>query len=83
MEGILDRLNSQLEPSTKEEVVRGMCLLAGNNTQSVVPLLLSKSLPWDRYLSQGLGIHSPAQQTLPSLTRAPHKNDFSSGMLSL
>ncbi|XP_059041050.1 maestro heat-like repeat-containing protein family member 1 [Mustela lutreola] len=48
VEGILDRLNSQLEPSTKEEVVRGMCLLAGNNTQSVVPLLLSKSLPWDR-----------------------------------
>ncbi|XP_047596026.1 maestro heat-like repeat-containing protein family member 1 isoform X4 [Lutra lutra] len=48
VEGILERLNSQLEPSTKEEVVRGVCLLAGNNTHSVVPLLLSKSLPWDR-----------------------------------
>ncbi|XP_059043442.1 maestro heat-like repeat-containing protein family member 1 [Mustela lutreola] len=48
VEGILDRLNSQLELSTKEEVVRCMCLLASNNTQSVVLLLLSKSLPWDR-----------------------------------
>ncbi|VCX10603.1 unnamed protein product [Gulo gulo] len=48
VEGILERLNSQLEPSTKEEVVRGMCLLARNNTHSVVPLLLNKSLPWDR-----------------------------------
>lgn len=61
MEGILERLNSQLEPNTKEETLRAMCLLAGNNTHHVVPLLLNKPLPWDRYLSHGLGTYSPAQ----------------------
>ncbi|XP_022267194.2 maestro heat-like repeat-containing protein family member 1 isoform X6 [Canis lupus familiaris] len=48
VEGILERLNSQLEPNTKEETVRAMCLLAGNNTHTVVPMLLNKTLPWDR-----------------------------------
>ena len=61
MEGILERLNSQLEPNTKEETVRAMCLLAGNNTHTVVPMLLNKTLPWDRYLSYGLGTLFPAQ----------------------
>ncbi|XP_057560132.1 maestro heat-like repeat-containing protein family member 1 [Hippopotamus amphibius kiboko] len=48
VEGILERLNLQLEPSTKEETLRAMCFLAGNNTHLVVPLLLNKPLPWDR-----------------------------------
>ncbi|XP_045730024.1 maestro heat-like repeat-containing protein family member 2B [Mirounga angustirostris] len=48
VEGILERLNSQLEPNTKEETLWAMCLLAGNNTHNVMPLLLNKALPWDR-----------------------------------
>ncbi|XP_039725071.1 maestro heat-like repeat-containing protein family member 1 isoform X3 [Pteropus medius] len=48
VEGILERLNLQLEPSTKEETLRAMCLLAGNNTHIVVPMLLNRPLPWDR-----------------------------------
>ncbi|XP_008576182.1 PREDICTED: maestro heat-like repeat-containing protein family member 1 [Galeopterus variegatus] len=48
VEGILERLNLQLEPSTKEETLQAMCSLAGSNTHTVVPLLLSKPLPWDR-----------------------------------
>nr|XP_035948345.1 maestro heat-like repeat-containing protein family member 7 [Halichoerus grypus] len=48
VEGILERLNSQLEPNAKEETLRAMCLLAGNNTHNVMPLLLNKALPWDR-----------------------------------
>ncbi|XP_049738136.1 maestro heat-like repeat-containing protein family member 7 isoform X2 [Elephas maximus indicus] len=48
VEGIFERLKSQLEPSTKEEVVRAMCSLAGTNTRTVVPMLLNKPLPWDR-----------------------------------
>ncbi|XP_058138569.1 maestro heat-like repeat-containing protein family member 1 isoform X1 [Dasypus novemcinctus] len=48
VEGIVERLNLQLEPSTKEETLQAMCSLAGNNSQSVVPLLLHRPLPWDR-----------------------------------
>ncbi|XP_053081670.1 maestro heat-like repeat-containing protein family member 1 isoform X5 [Acinonyx jubatus] len=48
VEGIVGRLNLQLEPNTKEETMRAMCLLAGNNTHRVVPMLLNKTLPWDR-----------------------------------
>ncbi|KAM9674103.1 maestro heat-like repeat-containing protein family member 1 [Trichechus inunguis] len=48
VEGIFERLKSQLEPSTKEEVLRAMCSLAGSNTCTVVPMLLNKPLPWDR-----------------------------------
>ncbi|KAM5332409.1 maestro heat-like repeat-containing protein family member 1 [Glossophaga mutica] len=48
VEGILEQLQSQLEPSTKEETLRAMCLLAGIHTDTVVPLLLNKPLPWDR-----------------------------------
>nr|KAF6495895.1 hypothetical protein HJG63_010212 [Rousettus aegyptiacus] len=48
VEGILELLNLQLEPSTKEEIFRAMCLLAGNNTHIVVPMLLNRPLPWDR-----------------------------------
>ncbi|XP_036107450.1 maestro heat-like repeat-containing protein family member 1 [Molossus molossus] len=48
VEGVLERLKLQLEPSTKEETLRAMCLLAGSNTHSVLPLLLNKPLPWDR-----------------------------------
>ncbi|XP_036901826.1 maestro heat-like repeat-containing protein family member 7 [Sturnira hondurensis] len=48
VEGILEQLRSQLEPSTKEEALRAMCLLAENRTHTVVPLLLNKPLPWDR-----------------------------------
>ncbi|XP_070263663.1 maestro heat-like repeat-containing protein family member 1 isoform X2 [Myotis yumanensis] len=46
--GILERLKLQLEPNTKEETLRALCLLAGNCTHSVVPLLLNRPLPWDR-----------------------------------
>ncbi|KAK1340805.1 hypothetical protein QTO34_017199 [Cnephaeus nilssonii] len=46
--GILERLKLQLEPNTKEEMLRALCLLAGNSTDSVVPLLLNRTLPWDR-----------------------------------
>ncbi|XP_037702578.1 maestro heat-like repeat-containing protein family member 1 [Choloepus didactylus] len=48
VEGILERLNSQLEPSTKAETLQAMCSLAGNNGEVVVPMLLSRPLPWDR-----------------------------------
>ncbi|XP_037370454.2 maestro heat-like repeat-containing protein family member 7 [Talpa occidentalis] len=48
VEGILERLNSQLEPNTKEETLQAMCWLAGSNTHTVVPMLLNKPLPWDR-----------------------------------
>ncbi|XP_077615151.1 maestro heat-like repeat-containing protein family member 1 [Crocuta crocuta] len=48
VEGIVERLNLQLEPNTKEEAMRALCLLAGNNTHRVVPMLLNKTLPWDR-----------------------------------
>ncbi|XP_023112427.2 maestro heat-like repeat-containing protein family member 7 isoform X11 [Felis catus] len=48
VEGIVGRLNLQLEPNTQEETMRAMCLLAGNNTHRVVPMLLNKTLPWDR-----------------------------------
>lgn len=61
MEGILERLNAHLEPSTKEETLQAMCSLAGNNTHIVVPLLLNRPLPWDRYLAQGPGTRSAAQ----------------------
>ncbi|XP_023604097.1 maestro heat-like repeat-containing protein family member 1 [Myotis lucifugus] len=46
--GILERLKLHLEPNTKEETLRALCLLAGNSTHSVVPLLLNRPLPWDR-----------------------------------
>ncbi|XP_012587774.1 PREDICTED: maestro heat-like repeat-containing protein family member 1 [Condylura cristata] len=48
MDGILSRLNSQLEPSTKEETLQAMCWLASSNTLTVVSMLLSKPLPWNR-----------------------------------
>ncbi|KAM5174128.1 maestro heat-like repeat-containing protein family member 1 [Callospermophilus lateralis] len=48
VECILERLNSQLEPSTKEETLQAMSSLAGSNTHTVVPMLLNKPLPWDR-----------------------------------
>ncbi|XP_053514739.1 maestro heat-like repeat family member 5 [Artibeus jamaicensis] len=48
VEGILEQLKSKLEPSTKEETLRAMCLLAGNHIHIMVPLLLNKPLPWDR-----------------------------------
>ncbi|XP_077025782.1 maestro heat-like repeat-containing protein family member 1 isoform X4 [Tamandua tetradactyla] len=48
VEGILERLNSQLEPSTKEETLQAMCSLAGNNSEIVVPMLLNRPLPWNR-----------------------------------
>ncbi|KAF5919384.1 hypothetical protein HPG69_009865, partial [Diceros bicornis minor] len=51
VEGIPEQLNSPLEPSTKEETLRAMCSLAGNNTHIVVPMLLNKLLPWDRHLA--------------------------------
>ncbi|KAM5332407.1 maestro heat-like repeat-containing protein family member 7 [Glossophaga mutica] len=60
VEGILEQLQSQLEPSTKEETLRAMCLLAGIHTDTVVPLLLNKPLPWDRYLSHGPEEHAPS-----------------------
>ncbi|XP_023369834.1 maestro heat-like repeat-containing protein family member 1 [Otolemur garnettii] len=47
-EGILQRLNWNLEPNTKEETLQAMCALAGSNTCTVIPMLLSKPLPWDR-----------------------------------
>lgn len=55
VEGILERLNSQLEPSTKEETLQAMCSLAGSNTHTMVPMLLNRPLPWDRYLSMAQG----------------------------
>ncbi|XP_071465405.1 maestro heat-like repeat-containing protein family member 1 [Marmota flaviventris] len=48
VECILEQLNSQLEPSTKEETLQAMSSLAGSNTHTVVPMLLNKPLPWDR-----------------------------------
>lgn len=58
--GILERLTLQLDPNTKEEILRALCLLAGNSTDSVVPLLLNRPLPWDRYLSHTQE-HTPSQ----------------------
>ncbi|XP_053423323.1 maestro heat-like repeat-containing protein family member 7 [Nycticebus coucang] len=46
-EGILQWLSRSLKPRTKEETLQAMCSLAGSNTCSVIPMLLSKPLPWD------------------------------------
>lgn len=60
MADILERLKLPLEPNTKAETLRALCLLAGNSTHSVVPLLLNRPLPWDRYLSHTQE-HTPSQ----------------------
>ncbi|XP_054999562.1 maestro heat-like repeat-containing protein family member 1 [Sorex araneus] len=46
--GILSRLDSTLEPRIREELLQAMCWLAGHSTSTVVALLLSQPLPWDR-----------------------------------
>ncbi|XP_074050766.1 maestro heat-like repeat-containing protein family member 1 isoform X2 [Macrotis lagotis] len=45
--GIYDRLKSQLEPATRKETLQALCSLAGNNTHSVMTLLLKRPLPWE------------------------------------
>ncbi|XP_012510104.1 PREDICTED: zinc finger protein 354B-like [Propithecus coquereli] len=47
VEGVLEQLNSNLEPSTEEEALQAMCSLAGSNTCTVVPVLPSKPPAWD------------------------------------
>ena len=64
MEGILELLKCHLEPSTEEETLRTMCLLAGNHTHIMVLLLLNKPLPWDRYISHGPEAHPLSPQFL-------------------
>ncbi|XP_054999563.1 maestro heat-like repeat-containing protein family member 1 [Sorex araneus] len=46
--GILSHLDSTLEPRIREELLQAMCWLAGHSTSTVVALLLSQPLPWDR-----------------------------------
>ncbi|KYO23887.1 maestro heat-like repeat-containing protein family member 1 isoform D [Alligator mississippiensis] len=45
--GIYKRLCLIQEPNTRQEMLRAVCFLAGNNTKKVVPILLAHSLPWD------------------------------------
>ncbi|XP_036614611.1 maestro heat-like repeat-containing protein family member 7 isoform X2 [Trichosurus vulpecula] len=45
--GIYDRLKFQLEPATRRETLQAMCALVGNNTHSVMTLLLKRPLPWE------------------------------------
>ncbi|XP_054988108.1 maestro heat-like repeat family member 5 [Sorex araneus] len=45
---ILSHLDSTLEPRIREELLQAMCWLAGHSTSTVVALLLSQPLPWDR-----------------------------------
>ncbi|XP_072510144.1 maestro heat-like repeat-containing protein family member 1 isoform X2 [Notamacropus eugenii] len=47
VDGIYDRLKSQLEPATRKETLQAMCALVGNNTHSVMTLLLKRPLPWE------------------------------------
>ncbi|XP_045423878.1 maestro heat-like repeat-containing protein family member 7 [Lemur catta] len=47
VDGILEQLNSSLEARTEEETLQAMCSLALSNIIAVVPVLLSKPLPWD------------------------------------
>ncbi|XP_031795219.1 maestro heat-like repeat-containing protein family member 1 isoform X4 [Sarcophilus harrisii] len=48
VDGIYDRLRSQLEPATRRETLQAMCSLAGNNAHNVMTLLLKRPLPWER-----------------------------------
>ncbi|XP_074125398.1 maestro heat-like repeat-containing protein family member 1 isoform X2 [Sminthopsis crassicaudata] len=48
VDGIYDRLRSELEPATRRETLQAMCSLAGNNAQNVMTLLLKRPLPWER-----------------------------------
>ncbi|XP_053878831.1 maestro heat-like repeat-containing protein family member 7 [Malaclemys terrapin pileata] len=45
--GIYKRLSIIHEPITRQEMLRAVCFLAGNNTKKVVPILLDHNLPWD------------------------------------
>ncbi|XP_019404146.1 PREDICTED: maestro heat-like repeat-containing protein family member 1 [Crocodylus porosus] len=45
--GIYKRLCLIQEPNTRQEMLRAVCFLAGNNTKKVVPILLAHPLPWD------------------------------------
>ncbi|CAM4648320.1 maestro heat-like repeat-containing protein family member 1 [Lepidochelys kempii] len=45
--GIYQRLSLIHEPITRQEMLRAVCFLAGNNTKKVVPILLDHALPWD------------------------------------
>nr|XP_006131351.2 maestro heat-like repeat family member 5 [Pelodiscus sinensis] len=45
--GIYQRLSLIHEPTTRQEMLRAVCFLAGNNTKKVVPILLDHPLPWD------------------------------------
>ncbi|XP_044864849.1 maestro heat-like repeat-containing protein family member 7 isoform X3 [Mauremys mutica] len=45
--GIYKRLSLIHEPLTRQEMLRSVCFLAGNNTKKVVPILLDHHLPWD------------------------------------
>ncbi|XP_045423881.1 maestro heat-like repeat-containing protein family member 1 [Lemur catta] len=47
VDGVLEQFNSSLEARTEEETLQAMCSLALSNTIAVVPVLLSKPLPWD------------------------------------
>ncbi|XP_074844500.1 maestro heat-like repeat family member 5 [Carettochelys insculpta] len=45
--GIYQRLSLIHEPITRQEMLRAVCFLAGNNTKKVVSILLDHPLPWD------------------------------------
>lgn len=82
VEGILQWLNSQLEPSTKEETLQAMCSLAGSNTHTMVPMLLNKPLPWDRYLSTAQG-HSLQLTSSPPHPPQTQNENYCSRVLSV
>lgn len=46
---------AQLAAGAQHEGGDPTCSLAGTNTHMVVPMLLNKPLPWDRYLSTAGG----------------------------
>ncbi|KAM8980758.1 LOW QUALITY PROTEIN: maestro heat-like repeat-containing protein family member 1 [Sarcophilus harrisii] len=58
VDGIYDRLRSQLEPATRRETLQAMCSLAGNNAHNVMTLLLKRPLPWERAPPHGSGARS-------------------------
>ncbi|XP_068950276.1 maestro heat-like repeat-containing protein family member 1 [Petaurus breviceps papuanus] len=72
VDGIYDRLKSQLEPATRAETLQAMCALVGNKTHSVMTLLLKRPLPWEE-----------APFLLPSLIMLPpHGSGVRSGQIA-
>lgn len=73
---------AQLAAGAQHEGGDPTCSLAGTNTHMVVPMLLNKPLPWDRYLSTAGGHILQPNDPSPAPVQAQHSNHCT-GTLSL